>query len=142
MWFSKGTAMAKIKTKQATKEMMLTDVELELMSILWKLSEGSVHEVIEALPGDRKLAYTSVSTILRILEQKGVVTTRKEGRGHIYIPQLKKTDYEARAVRHVVDRVFDGTPLSVVRQLLGSGDLKAQDLQELKALIQRMEEQK
>ncbi len=130
--------MAKTKTRDAELK-MLTDVELELMTILWKRGEGSVNDVIEGLPAERDLAYTSVSTILRILEQKGVLKTRKEGRGHIYIPQLKKTEYEARAVRDVVDRVFDGTPVALVRQLLGSVEIKSDELAELKNLIQKME---
>ncbi|WP_256588219.1 BlaI/MecI/CopY family transcriptional regulator, partial [Pseudomonas sp. GW460-R15] len=67
---------------------------------------------------DRKLAYTSISTILRILEQKGILKTRKEGRGHIYIPILKKADYESRAVKHMVEKVFDGAPMALVRQLI------------------------
>ena len=83
------------KTKAAEK--LLTEVELELMTILWKKGEGSVADVIEGLPKDRNLAYTSVSTILRILEQKGALKTRKEGRGHVYIPALKK-------YRHIVSR--------------------------------------
>lgn len=118
---------------------LLTETELELMTILWRLGEGSVTDVIERLPQGRNLAYTSVSTILRILEQKGVLSTRKEGRGHIYIPQIKKADYEARTVAHVVERVFDGTPVALVRQLLGSGQLNENDLRELKDLIDRAE---
>jgi predicted transcriptional regulator len=118
---------------------LLTETELELMTILWRLGEGAVADVMGNLPKGRELAYTSVSTILRILEQKGVVTTRKEGRGHVYIPVLKKSDYEARTVAHVVERVFDGTPVALVRQLLGSGQLNEEDLRELKALIDKAE---
>ncbi len=114
--------MGKSKTK-TTDEKMLTDVELELMTILWKLNEGSVADVIEGLPKNRDLAYTSVSTILRILEQKGIVKTRKEGRGHIYIPALMKSEYEKKAVSHIVDRVFDGTPVALVKQLLNAGEI-------------------
>jgi predicted transcriptional regulator len=130
--------MAKAKTKESELK-MLTDVELELMTILWRRGEGSVNDVMEGLSSDRDLAYTSVSTILRILEQKAVLKTRKEGRGHIYIPVLKKSDYESRAVRDVVERVFEGTPVALVRQLLGSVEMKPADLQELKNLIQKME---
>jgi predicted transcriptional regulator len=114
---------------------LLTEVELELMNILWRRGEGSVADVMELLPKDRALAYTSVSTILRILEQKGVLDIRKEGRGHIYIPNLKKSDYEAKTVKHVIDRVFDGTPIALVRQLLNSGELGEQEIAELKKLI-------
>jgi predicted transcriptional regulator len=131
-----------VKKAKNTPDKMLTDVELELMSILWRLGEGSVSDVIENLPAGRDLAYTSVSTILRILEQKSVLKTRKEGRGHVYIPLLKKSDYEARAVRHVVDKVFEGTPVALVRQLLDTGGLGQADLEELKALLEKTGEKK
>jgi predicted transcriptional regulator len=116
---------------------LLTETELELMTILWRLGEGSVADVIEQLPKERDLAYTSVSTILRILEQKKVLKARKEGRGHIYTPELKKADYEAKTVKHVVDRVFDGTPVALVRQLLDTVKLNEGDLNELKKLIEQ-----
>lgn len=127
--------MKKEKLKDADGK-LLTETELELMNIIWKLEEGTVADVIAHLPDDRNLAYTSVSTILRILEQKHVLKTRKEGRGHIYIPVLKKNDYEAKAVRHVVERVFDGTPVALVRQLLDSVKLDEKDLRELRAMIE------
>jgi predicted transcriptional regulator len=128
--------MKKTNSKE-TETKLLTETELELMTILWKIGEGSVADVIESLPQGRDLAYTSVSTILRILEQKNILKARKEGRGHIYIPLVKKTDYEAKTVRHVVDRVFNGTPVALVRQLLDSGQLNEKDLSELRQLIDR-----
>lgn len=117
---------------------MLTEVELELMNILWKLGEGSVNDVIAQLSPDRDLAYTSVSTIMRILEQKDVLKTRKEGRGHVYIPKLKKSDYESKTVRHVVDKVFDGTPIALVKQLLSSVKIDDAELAELRKLVSEM----
>ncbi|OQW46755.1 MAG: transcriptional regulator [Proteobacteria bacterium SG_bin7] len=126
--------MKKAKTKE-TEGKLLTETELELMTILWRLGEGAVADVIEQLPKERDLAYTSVSTILRILEQKEILKTRKEGRGHIYTPHLKKNDFEAKTVKHIVERVFDGTPVALVRQLLDSVKLDEKDLKELKNLI-------
>jgi predicted transcriptional regulator len=123
------------KTKSSAPEKLLTDVELELMTILWRLGEGAVADVIAELPKDRELAYTSVSTVLRILEQKGVLKARKEGRGHIYVPVLKKSDYEAKALKHVVERVFDGTPIALVKQLLASGEVSEKEIKELRALL-------
>lgn len=121
------------KARPADK--LLTEVELELMSILWRMGEGSVADVIEHLPKNRELAYTSVSTILRILEQKEVLMTRKEGRGHVYIPVLEKSDYETKTVKHVVDRVFDGAPVALVRQLLDSVEIGEAEIAELKRLL-------
>lgn len=124
-----------MKKSKKMPNKMLTEVELELMTILWKLDEASVAEVIDELPNDRKLAYTSVSTIVRILEQKEFLGSRKEGRGHIYFPLIQKSDYESKAVKHVVDKVFQGTPLLLVKQLLNSTKLSESEIKELKNLI-------
>ena len=126
----------KSKKKTTIPEKLLTDVELELMSILWRLGEGAVSQVMAELPKGRNLAYTSVSTILRILEQKEVLKARKEGRGHVYIPVLKKDEYEAKTLRHVVNRVFDGTPVALVKQLLGSVPVSENEIDEIKSLIE------
>jgi len=131
-----------VKKMKGSSEKLLTDVELELMNILWSIGEGSVADVLEHLSTGRDLAYTSVSTILRILEQKGVLKARKEGRGHIYIPVLKKTDYEAKAVKHVVEKVFEGTPVALVRQLLNSVQLDKGEIEELKKLLSKSEDKK
>lgn len=124
---------------KTTLDKMLTEVELELMSILWKLGEGSVNDVIANLPKDRNLAYTSVSTILRILEQKKIVKTRKEGRGHVYVPAFEKASYEAQSVRHMMDKVFAGAPVAMVgalvKQLLDSKDINELELLEIQALL-------
>jgi predicted transcriptional regulator len=116
---------------------LLTEAELELMNVLWRLREGSVNEVIAQLEGER--AYTTISTILRILEQKEFLTTRKEGRGHVYIPVLAKEEYEARTVKDMVDRVFEGAPVALARQLLRTENLSAKDLAELRGLLDRLE---
>jgi predicted transcriptional regulator len=122
-------------TQQHGAEKLLTETELELMTILWDLGEGSVSDVMAKLPHGRNLAYTSVSTILRILEQKNILKIRKEGRGHIYIPAISKSDYEAKTLKHVVEKVFDRSPLLLVKQLLSTADLNAQDIEELRHLV-------
>ncbi len=119
------------------EEKMLTEAELELMAVLWKIGEGSVADVLPHL--EKKAAYTTVSTILRILEQKQVLRSRKEGRGHIYIPVLQRPDYEARAVHHVVERVFEGAPVALARQLIQHEKLSEADLEELRALLKERE---
>lgn len=128
--------MKKLSLKENDNK-LLSETELELMTLLWKLGEGTVSDVLQQLPKERELAYTSVSTILRILEQKGILKTRKEGRGHVYTPQIKKSDYEIKTVKHVVERVFDGTPMALVRQLLDTTQLNEDDIKELKKLISK-----
>ena len=127
----------KDKSGGSNKSKMLTDVELELMTILWRIGEGSVASVMTELPEERELAYTSVSTILRILEQKKILKTRKQGRGHIYIPLLSKSDYEAKTVRHVVENVFEGAPVTLIRTLLDTVTLKDEELEELRKIINK-----
>jgi predicted transcriptional regulator len=127
----------KAKSNGKAAEKMLTEAELELMQILWKQGESSVADVLGAIPETPKPAYTTVSTLLRILEQKGVVRTRKEGRGHLYIPILTREEYEAKAVRQVVNRVFEGTPVALVKQLLNTVDLDPQELDEIRALLDK-----
>lgn len=127
----------KAKPSEKTAEKMLTEAELELMQILWKKGESSVADVLEAIHETPKPAYTTVSTLLRILEQKGIVRTRKEGRGHLYIPILTREEYEAKAVRQVVNRVFEGTPVALVKQLLSSVDLDPRELDEIRALLDK-----
>jgi predicted transcriptional regulator len=116
---------------------LLTDVELELMSILWRLGEGTVRDVLAELPRNRKLAYTSVSTILRVLEGKRMVKSRKVGRSHTYLPGLSKPEYERRSIRHLVRNVFDGTPRAMVSRLVDDEGLTRGELEELQQLVER-----
>lgn len=118
-------------------EKQLTETELELMSILWKLGEGSVNDVKALLSKERDLAYTSVSTILRILEQKGILKSKKEGRGHVYMPLVSKATYETLTIRDVVEKVFDGTAISLVKRLIDTQNLKDVDFDELEDLIRK-----
>ena len=124
-----------IDTPCEEQKKLLTETELELMNLLWQLGEGSVRDVIAALPEDRKLAYTSVSTMLRILEQKGVLDTRKVGRGHIYRPLLAREDYQARSVNHLLDKVFDGASSQLVRRLLDTRNLSEAELKAIQAML-------
>ena len=127
--------MAKAPQDEAPKP--LTPVELELMHIVWRKGEVSVADVLEALPPERKLAYTSVSTVLRILEQKGVLQSRKVGRGHLYSALLPREAYEVQSVRHLVETVFDGTPSALVERLVEAVPLSPEEVEQLRALLSK-----
>lgn len=123
------------KSNLSESARLLTETELEIMRILWRIEMGSVHDVLAQLPQGRELAYTSVSTILRILEQKGFVNSRKEGRGHIYLPSVGKQNYEAKSIHHLVENVFDGAPSAMVKRLLESEGITQQELDSIRELL-------
>ena len=131
--------MTKRAVKKPKSEKLLTEVELEMMNILWAKGSATVADVQKCVTLQRKLAYTSVSTILRILEQKGVLQSRKEGRGHVYFPSLEKPDYETRSLRHLVTHVFGGEPAQLVQRLLDAGSLTEQELGDIKKMLQETE---
>jgi len=114
---------------------LLTEVELELMLILWELKEGTVHQVLAALPAERKMAYTSASTIIRILEKKGFVANRKQGKAHIYFPLIEKKSYESTTLGHVMSKLFNNTPASLVASLVDTHGLSKNDIQEIQTIL-------
>jgi predicted transcriptional regulator len=117
----------------------LTATELEMMNVIWRIGPCAVSQVVEALRPQRELAYTSVSTIVRILEQKGFVASRREGRGHLYEAVVSKAEYQALSLKHIVSNVFDGAPSALVQRLLDSGSLRADELEKIKALLRDRE---
>jgi predicted transcriptional regulator len=122
------------KNKGAVKA--LTTTELEMMNVIWRIGPCSVSQVQEQL-AHRELAYTSVSTIVRILEQKGFVTSVKEGRGHAYEAAVSKESYQATSVQQLVSNVFDDTPSLLVSRLLESKALTTDELVKIKALLRK-----
>ena len=123
--------------KEKKKSELLTEVELEFMNELWALNEGTVRDVLARLPKDRELAYTSAATILRILEKKEFVTSRKEGKSHVYIPTLGKDVYQARSLKNLSRKLFDDTPASLVARLVDDDALTEEALGQIRALVDR-----
>lgn len=125
---------AKVRQPKALRK-ELTAVELEMMNIIWRIGPCSVAQVLERLKPQRELAYTSVSTVVRILEQKGYVTSAKEGRGHVYEAAVSKAMYQALSLKQLVSNVFDGAPSVLVQRLLDSEALTSEELAQIKALL-------
>ena len=116
---------------------LLTEVELEFMTALWAIEEGSVRDVLGGLPQGRDLAYTSGATILRILDEKGFVASRKEGKTLVYTPLLEKDTYQTRSLQSLSRTLFDDTPASLVARLVDDAGLTDSDLQDIRALVER-----
>ncbi len=119
------------------KSELLTEVELEFMTELWALEEGTVRDVLQRLPDDRNLAYTSAATILRILEAKEFVTSRKAGKSHIYTPTITKDAYQTRSLKDLSAKLFDDTPASLVAALVKDEELTDEALGQIRALVDR-----
>lgn len=111
-------------------EFTFGDRELDVMAVLWELGSGTVAEVRDKLPAD--LAYTTVLTILRNLEEKGFVTREPEGRAHRYFPHVQKQAARRTALAQIVDRLFHGSAEQLVAQLVEDNALTADDLQRLR----------
>jgi len=123
--------------RQKKKSDFLTEVELEFMSVLWSLKQGTVRDVMAKLADDRNLAYTSAATILRILEQKDFVVSEKDGKTFIYRPVLAKDAYQSRSLKDLSEKLFDDTPVSLVARLVDDYGLSEEALGEIRALLDR-----
>jgi predicted transcriptional regulator len=116
----------------------LTEAELRLMHVLWDKGAATVSEVADALPNDLGLAYNTVLTTLRILEDKGYVrhTKAKEGRAFVYRPLLDRDQASRNAVRHLISRFFRDSPELLVLNVLQDRDLTEKELQRIRKLIE------
>lgn len=108
-----------------------TDKELEIMRLIWELGEATVKDLQDHLPGDRH--YNSVLTIIRVLERKGHLTHRVEGRAYIYRAKVSHEKASRRVLKHLVEHVFGGSASSLVLHLVETGDLTEADLREVRA---------
>ena len=117
----------------------LTDAELRLMQALWEHGAMTVSEVVDALPKQDKVAYSTVLTTLRILERKKYVRHHERGRAYVYEAVVAREDAQRSTVRHLVSRFFDDSPAALVLNLIENESLDADELARVKELIQEAE---
>jgi predicted transcriptional regulator len=118
------------------KSPTLTEVELELMDVLWEKGCATVSEIVEALPEER-LAYSSVLTMMRILEQKGYVTHEKEGRAFVYRPVIDRQQAQKSVVGYLLKRFFNNSPELLVVNLLEHEDVGPDEIKRLRQMIEK-----
>jgi predicted transcriptional regulator len=112
----------------------LTDAELRIMRILWSRLESSVNDVVDRITSPR-LARNTVMTVLGILERKGYVAHRADGRSFIYRPLIDRETVRHRVIDDVVSRFFDDSPKSLMLELIGSDRISKADLEEIRKLV-------
>ena len=108
----------------------LTKAEEEVMQVLWLLNKGNVAAIIAQLP-EPKPAYNTISTIVRILEDKGFVDHKKVGKGHVYFPLILKADYSNQSINKLVNGYFQGSFQSMVSFFMKKNDLNMKELEEI-----------
>lgn len=123
------------------KSQGLTEVEQRVMEVLWSSGNGTVSEVLASVETPKPLAFNTVQTMLRILEQKGYVRHTEEGRAFRYFPLVDKATASRSAVQSVVRRFF-GSPGALALNLLQSENLSPEELARIRALIEQAETDK
>lgn len=113
----------------------LTDAELRLMEVVWDKGSATVSDVVEGLPARVNLAYSTVLTTLRIMEQKGYLKHRKEGRAFVYRPLIGREQARENAVTHLLRRFFEGSPELLMLNLVEGKKISAGELHRLRTRI-------
>jgi predicted transcriptional regulator len=114
----------------------LTDAEARVMAVLWRMQTATVADIVAGLKASAGVSYSTVQTILRILETKGYVTHEKIARAFVYHPVVDERQARRRALRHLVSRLFEGSPSLLVLNVLDDEELDAEELARLKKVIE------
>jgi predicted transcriptional regulator len=117
------------------KSRTLTDAELRLMRIVWALESCTVNDVLEALPDEEQLAYSTVLTTLRILEEKGYVRHDKVGRAYMYEPVVRRDEAQRDAIHYLMGRFFNNSPGRLVANLLEDDEISEDHLAEIRKML-------
>jgi len=121
------------------KSETLTEAELRLMDVLWLKGSATVQQVLDSLPQKPALAYNSILTTIRVLENKGYVKHVKDGRAHVYIPTVERKEASRSEIRHLVTRFFKDSHELLVLNILEERGLEAEELKRLRQLLQGKE---
>ena len=116
----------------------LTNAEHRIMEVIWAKGSATVADVVEALGG--KDAYTTILTLMRILKDKGFLSTRKEGRAHVFTPRVDRDTAARKAVHQLLSKFFAGSPSELVLSFLREEELTPEELDEIKHKILESEE--
>ena len=119
----------------ARKRLTLAPVELLLMKAVWRLGRASVQEVRDEVARERDLAYTTVLTMLRTLEEKGFLTHEEEDRRYLYRPLVSQAEVSGHMLRDLLDRVFDGSRELLLTRLLELQEVNDDELKRLREML-------
>lgn len=114
----------------------LSPSETEILRLVWQLDKATVQEVCDKLPARRKIAYATVQTLLRRLENKGYLKHDVRGKAHVFCAAVKKEHVVKRSVGDFLDRLFGGDPIPLMQYLAEHGKISGEDIERLKKLAE------
>jgi BlaI family penicillinase repressor len=115
----------------------LSPSETEILRLVWQLGRATVQEVCDKLPARRKIAYATVQTLLRRLENKGYLKHDIRGKAHVFSAAVKKEHVVKRSVGDFLDRLFGGDPIPLIQYLAEHGKISGEDIERLKKLADK-----
>ncbi len=119
-----------------------TDAELEILQVLWDNGSSPVRLVNDRLNEKREIGYTTTLKLMQIMLEKGLVSRNTDSRSHIYSAAIGRGEIQRNLLDKFVDNVFSGSAMSLVMQALGNHDASQDELDQIKALIERIEGEK
>jgi len=114
-----------------------SELEMQVLSVLWQNGPCTARKVLELLPDKKKRAYTTVLSIMQMMEKKNLLTHQRKGNANLYRPLQDRETIVRPFISRVVSQVFGGSRLSMVESLLGTDKLNKEELEQLRTLIDR-----
>jgi predicted transcriptional regulator len=112
-----------------------SDLEMQVLSVLWERGPSTAREVLEAMPDGKKRAYTSVLSVMQVMERKGLLAHTSKGTAHVYEPAVDRRDILQPFMRRLLTEVFGGRPAAFVQALLSETSVSDADLAEMRRLL-------
>jgi predicted transcriptional regulator len=119
-----------------------TESELEILALLWEMKEASVRQIHEQLALTKDTGYTTTLKIMQIMHAKGMVTRDEQNRSHIYRPSTNQKDTQNSLLKNLVKTAFGGSAQNLVMQALGQENPSKEDLDEIRAFLDQLEQKK
>ena len=121
------------------KKLKPTDSELEILQILWEKETATVREINDLLNLEKEVGYTTTLKIMQIMHEKGLLSRESSGRQHIYKAEVQQTEVQQSLLGRFIDATFKGDATALVMQALGNHNTSHEELAQIKALIEKME---
>ena len=116
-----------------------SDLELQVLSVLWEIGPATVRQLRQAMPDGKKRAYTTVLSVLQVMEKKRLVTHDRQGMTHVYRPTGRQRQVLGPLLRELTNSVFGGSPARVLQLLLARAQLDDEELAEIRRLIRGLD---